>query len=224
MNYKVLSWFPFITLPSILLSGCSNPINQHTANKYFQAASQAEDEENLELARENYKRANINFKLAKNSKDQEALSLYEYSRVSGLLGYSSEAQEGFLETLNILSQSSNEETLKVPTLCELSRLLYSQGSYKEALKYFPQAVQALQNIGIEESDPMGYCLFLESYQKTLEKVGDSSKANEIEKQIELLKMNNPNVQPKFVPQEYPKRINQPIIANKIRFIGYLQSQ
>ena len=203
MKYKVLCRLTCLLPLTILLNGCSNPINQHTASKYLEAAYQAEDKGHLDLARENYKRANINFKLAENSKAQEALSLYEYSRVSSLLGYPSVAKEGFLETLNILSQSSTEETLRVPTLCELSRLLYSQGNYKEALKYFPQAVQALQHIGIEESDPIGYCLFLESYQKTLEEVGDNAKAEKIEKQVELLRMNNPNVKPKFVPREYP---------------------
>lgn len=205
MNYKVLPYLFSLFIITILLIGCSNPINRHTAKKYFQAASEAEKDGNLELARENYKRANINFKLAKNSKAQEALSLYEYSRVSGLLGYSSEAKEGFLEVLDNLSQSSNGEKLKVPTLCELSRLLYSQKDYEEALKYFPKAIESLQNIGVEESDPIGYCLFLEYYQKTLENVGENTKAKEIERQIETLKTENPNLEPKFVPQEYPNK-------------------
>jgi tetratricopeptide (TPR) repeat protein len=203
MNFKLHFSFTALVILPLFLTGCPNTINQKTATKYFQAGLEAEKVGNLELARENYKRSNINFKLAKNLKQQEASSLYEYSRVSGLLGYSSEAKEGFLETLDILSESSNGERLKVPTLCELSRLLYSQGEYKEALKYFPEAVEALQNIGIEQSDPIGFCLFLESYQKTLEKSGNETEAKSIESKIKSIREKNPNATPKFVPQEYP---------------------
>jgi tetratricopeptide (TPR) repeat protein len=184
-----------------MVSGCKNPLNQYTSQKYYKAGNEAENKGNYQLAKENYSRALINSKLGGKDKRMEALALYELSRVTGYLGDYKESEKGFLEVIE-LSKSPESKSLNTPALCELARLYFDTKQYQKSLPIFAEANRKLEALKVEKDDPLGYCLFLEDYQIALEKTGDSPKAERVENKIEEIKKKTPDGKPKFIPKRY----------------------
>lgn len=184
-----------------MVSGCKNPLNQYTSQKYYNAGGEAEYRGDYKLAQQNYSRALINSRLGGIDKRMEALSLYELSRVTGYLGDYKEAEKGFLEVIE-LSKSPEAKSLNTPALCELARLYFDTDQYQKSLPIFLEANRKLEALGIEKEDPLGYCLLLEDYKIALEKTGDSPKAERVENKIEEIKKKTPDGKPKFIPKRY----------------------
>jgi tetratricopeptide (TPR) repeat protein len=194
-----------LILLSLLLlpfsSGCKNPLNQHTSQKYYDAGGKAEKQGDYQLAQQSYSRALINSRLGGVDKEMEALSLYELSRVTGYLGDYKESEKGFLEVIE-LSKSPESKNLNTPALCELARLYFDTKEYQQSLPIFLEANRKLEALGIEKEDPLGYCLFLEDYKIALEQADETQNAGRISEKIEEIKKRNPNAKPLFVPKRY----------------------
>lgn len=185
----------------LLVAGCKNPLNQHTSQKYYNAGIEAEDKGDYQLAQQNYSRALINSRLGGIDKKMEALSLYELSRVTGYLGDYKESEKGFLKVIE-LSKSPEAKNLNTPALCELARLYFDTDQYQKSLPIFLEANLKLEALGVENDDPLGYCLFLEDYKIALEKTGDLEDATKISKKIENIKENSKKANPLFIPKRY----------------------
>jgi tetratricopeptide (TPR) repeat protein len=185
----------------LLVSGCKNPLNQYTSQKYYDAGGKAEKQGDYQLAQQSYSRALINSRLGGVDKEMETLSLYELSRVTGYLGDYKKSEKGFLEVIE-LSKSPESKNLNIPALCELARLYFDTKEYQQSLPIFLEANRKLEALGIEKEDPLGYCLFLEDYKIALEKTGDLEGATKILKKLEEIKIKNPNAKPLFVPKRY----------------------
>jgi hypothetical protein len=75
----------------------------------------------------------------------------------------------------------------------------AQGLNSEAAKYFSEAVPMLEQLGLLESDPVGYAQYLEFYSLALKESGQSELAVTTLKKSENIISKNPHVEPKFIP-------------------------
>lgn len=162
---------------ALLHGGCANPINAHTAQTYFAAGAQAERAGDLPLARQNYSRAYLNAQNGLLGPAAEASYLYEYARLSGYAGEYAEAEKGFSEVLSLIDKAKGQaDKLRPPTLVEYSRLLHDTGQHAKAVLIYEQAVAALEKVGIETSDPLGYAALLDDYTASLKAAGLADRA------------------------------------------------
>jgi len=188
-----------------MVSGCKNPLNQYTSQKYYKAGNEAENKGNYQLTKENYSRALINSKLGGKDKRMEALALYELSRVTGYLGDYKESEKGLLEVIE-LSKSPESKSLNTPALCELARLYFDTGQYQESIPIFVEANHNLKELGVEKNDPLGYCLFLKDYKIALENTENLQEAQKISEKLEIIKNENSGSKPLFIPKRYKEKI------------------
>ena len=200
-NYLVLL---ITVLILIITAGCvSNPVNRKTASNYYDAGSEAEQMGDYKVARINYYRAYQNAKMGNLGKKSEAYALYEWSRVTGYLGLYSESQKGFSDTLDIIAESEGEaDELLAPTLSEYARLLHDTGQHEKAIEVYEMATGELEKVGIMESDPVGYSVFLEEYSISLEKAGLSERSSEVASKALVIRQPYGNEKPKFDGKRY----------------------
>ncbi|PTY00371.1 tetratricopeptide repeat protein [Opitutus sp. ER46] len=179
-------------------SGCTNPINAHTARRYFEAAQGAEAEGDLPRARMLYSRAAGNTDLGHLDANSRAHAWFEYARLSGYLGEVAEAERTYERVLTLIDAGVPEaESLRAPTLAEYARLLQNNDQPQRASPLYARAVAALERVSAADSDPIGFALFLENYAQCLRSVGDAPEADRIKERANALRNQHPGVKAKF---------------------------
>jgi tetratricopeptide (TPR) repeat protein len=186
VNYGFLSTAACVA--AALLSGCANSINAHTAQRYYESGVQAERANNLALARRNFSRAYGNAQIGNLGPAAEASYLYEYARVSGYAGEYEESAKAFIDVLALIDKAKGEaDKLRPPALSEYARLLHNSGQHQKAVPIFEQATAALEKVGIESSDPLGYAALLDEYAESLNAAGFPDRASAISRRSASLK-------------------------------------
>jgi len=198
---RVDFFFTFLIL-SLCLCGCKNPVNQYTSKRYYDEGVKARDAGDYELAQKNFSKALLNSRLGGIDRYIEAQSLYEVARLTGYLGDTQKAEKEFLEVIELTKNYPEAESLKSPVLCELARLYFDTEQYEKSEPIFLDAMEALESSGIEKTDPIGYCIFLEDYRTALQKLGFKDQEEILTKQIETIRSANPGVRAMFVPKRY----------------------
>ena len=192
----------------LTVSGC-----QHTATypaslagqKYYEAGFRAEEEGDLNLARQNFYQAYWSAQAAFLGPVAEAYSLYEWSRVTGYLGMYTEAESGFTNVLALIGGSGGKaDKLRAPALCELARLLHDTKQHSRAIPVFEAAIGELQNQGAPQKDPLGFCDFLDDYADSLRAVGNRELANSIVRRSAAIRADNKESLSRFKPRRYAK--------------------
>lgn len=193
-----------VTVTSLLALACvSNPINAQTGSKYYEAGFEAEARGNYSLARENFNRASTNARTGNLGPTAEAYSTYEWARMSGYMGLFTQAEQGFGDVLELIDDANGKaDDLRVPCLLELARLLHDTGHHGRAVPFYEQAVVELEQLQIEDIDPIGYALILDDYAKSLGRVGLHDEAGEVIAQATSIKSANPGVVADFVGKRY----------------------
>lgn len=186
------------------ISGCiQNPINAYTGSRYYDNGVQAEAAGDLTLARENFSRAYINAVAGSLGTATQALCLYEWSRVTGYLGMSTDAEKGFGDTLVLINKAEGEaDSLRPPLLAEMARLFHDTNQHNKAIAAYAKAVLELDNVSAEATDPIAMAQFLDEYAESLRQVGDSSTADEVAKRAATIRQSNPGRSALFVPRRY----------------------
>jgi tetratricopeptide (TPR) repeat protein len=195
----------FLILPTALIccSGCRNPVNAYTGWQYYEAGIRAEQAGDLVKAREDYRRAYINARVGDVGAAAEAHSLYEYSRLTGHLGMYAEAEAGFTNTLVLIGKAKGQvDNLRLPTLCELARLLFDTKQYAKANPYFEKAMLEIDKNNALKADPIAFAGFIDDYAASLKAVGSDAEAETIAKRSALVKEQNPGVAAKFNVKRY----------------------
>src|SRR5437763_13255006 len=138
------------TIAAMALAAC-----QHTASapkiagqSFYEAGFRAEEQGNLAVARVHFNQAYEFARSRALGPASEAAALYEWSRITGYLGMTAEAEAGFTHVLLLIDASQGRaEKLRALALCELARLLHDTKQHAKAVSVFEQAVNALQKAG-----------------------------------------------------------------------------
>lgn len=182
---------------------CANPINARTAARYDEAGLKAENSGDLETSRKNHSRARWNAQAGHLGPAAEARSLYEFARVTGYAGNHAESETAFLKVLALIDQARGKaDDLRAPALAEYSRLLHDTGKHRQALPVFAGAVEELEKVEIEQSDPIGFANYLDDYRDSLSKAGNARLAAEITKRADSIRTRHPGESAKFTARRY----------------------
>jgi len=193
----------FWIVPIIFLAGCVGSINMKSADRYYQAALEAEWASEYELSKEMYYRSFVNARSGSASDEYISATLYGYGR---MLGYScdlSGAEAAIKESLVLERSVSGPISGNISKrLSELARLSIAQGKYGEASGYFQEAVPMLEELGMLDSDPIGYADYLEIYSASLRQSEQIARAEELKMKAKFIRENNSGKQALFVPVNY----------------------
>jgi tetratricopeptide (TPR) repeat protein len=188
---------------SVVLSGCANPINSHTAQRYYEAGIQAERANDLALARRNFSRAYGNAQIGNLGPAAEASYLYEYARVTGYAGEYEESAKAFTDALALIDKAKGEaDKLRPPALAEFARLLHDTGQHEKAAPIYNQAMVALEAVGIESADPLGYAALLDEFAESLTAARFPDRAAAISAKATSLKAKHKDAPPRFEARRY----------------------
>ncbi len=198
LEYSVLA-----LLTSLLLSGCiSNPVNDYTRARYYEAGEKAEMAGDLETARRDFGRAQINAQTGNLGPAKEAYACYEWSRVTGYLGRYAEAEKGYIEALALIDKANGQaDRLRPPLLCEYARMLRDSGQEPKAVPVYTRALSELEQIYIESVDPMGMAEFLDDYSQALRSAGATGQADAIAARSARIKDKHPGEPAKTQAQQ-----------------------
>jgi len=125
----------------LLVTGCYNPLNQVTANRYEQTCGEADASGHLEVAEEACRRAVINVRIGHLGGEAESQSLYNYARIKMQLGKHEEAEELYKESLKIEDAMTPPDQLKIGRrLTNLAIVMGNQYRFKDAWPYLTRLV------------------------------------------------------------------------------------
>jgi tetratricopeptide (TPR) repeat protein len=190
---------------SMALSGCANPINMYTAQRYFDAGTAAEQAGNYQLAHENYYRAYVNTEIGHADGQRKALAMYNLARMKGYLCMKAEAEPLLLNSMAVeekaLSQNGSWYTGR---LVETARFYLGFGEYAKAVPYFEKATLRLVNSGNEQTIPIEMADLWDDYAETLRWTGSESKANDVANRARSLRNSNTGKTARFAPFLYGK--------------------
>ena len=175
------------------LAGCiSNPVNDNTRVKYYEAGMQAEASGDLETARRDYGRAQINAQVGNLGPVKEAYACYEWSRVTGYLGRFAEAEKGYDQALALIDKANGQaDSLRPPLLCEYARMLRDSGQQQKAVPIYAKALVELDRTGAAAADPLDMAEFLDDYAQALRDVGVKGQADGMAERSAAIKSKHP---------------------------------
>ena len=96
-----------LLLNLIILGGCTNPVNMHTAQRYHNEGLVAEQRGNYKLAHQNYHRAYVNTEIGHAKPRVKALAMYNLGRMKGYLCYKIEAEKLLKKSIEIERKETN---------------------------------------------------------------------------------------------------------------------
>ena len=142
----------FITICMLLLAtGCANPLNQATSNRYAEECSQAERRGRLDAAEQACYRSLVNVDWGTLGLDQKSQRLYNLARIKRQLAKFAEAEDLLKQSLAI------EEKLTPPSderigrrLIELSVNLAAQGKWDEGAQCLDRVLPIAQQYSGQE--------------------------------------------------------------------------
>lgn len=170
-----MKWLFVVVAGLIILAGCANPINRHTAGKYNQAAYAAMKSGDWFGARMYFGRAIQNAKVGGVDTKSMAVLWYEYGRSSGVICDWVEAERGLDEAYKLDSETQGPVYM---SLYERGRMHYDRKQYTKAVEYFARTNAEFDKarFNFDTADPLGYADYLEEYSDALEKTGNVNDA------------------------------------------------
>ncbi len=193
----------FILLLLILiLVGCANPLNRNTYNKYYRWGAAAEQNENYELAKENYYRALVNARIGNLEPQYHAASSYSLARILGILCDHENAEFLLLEAVKFDAESNGPIHM---SYTELAKLKLDQKKYDEAAPYYEKLLSIVDNQEFIDSDPIGFSVIFNEYSQALSQLGRGNDAAQYRKRSEELRKKYP--EKKAVAERTPYTIN-----------------
>ena len=170
-----------------LLAACANPVNEHTAKRYYAAGEQAAKAGNLPLARENYRRALINAQIGHLGPEAEADAAGKLARIQGNLCEHDEAEKTFLYALGAQERAFGPDSPRTLGLrLELAQLAFDIGKFEKAAGYFEKAFSVGGSV-LQSRMASGYADLLEDYATALSSSGRSAEAESARARAHSLK-------------------------------------
>ncbi len=123
-----------------------------------------------------------------------------------MLGYTCDADgavDALERSLDLERKASGPVSANISKrLSELGRLNIARAEYVNAAEYFEEGAKMLGDLGILESDPLGYVHYLETYSLVLSKAGHENQAAAIAEEAQTIKSATSEGEAKFIPVYY----------------------
>ncbi len=179
---------------TVMVSGCVNPINLHTAGKYFQAGHSNLSAGDWVTAQKNFGKAVLNAKLGKADDRAMAVYLYEYGRASGVLCDWTESEKSLIAAYELDRENDGPTHM---SLVELTRMHIGRQEFSKAVEYSDKVLPELKNLQADARDPIGYAEFLEEYSLALEQTekDEAIKIHRMRERAKELRNVFPNAKP-----------------------------
>jgi len=171
----------------MVLSGCANPVAQHNASRYQDAALSNSQAGNWHVARRQW--AKVIGNSAASGADKQTLSVwwYEYGRALGVTCFFEKAEDALLKAYAFDKEASGEIYL---SLTELARLNLDQKKYTASAKYFERSFAELDKVNAEQKAPIAYTDLLNEYAEALFNIGNNEKAKKLQGRASKIKIQN----------------------------------
>jgi len=121
---------------TLFVTGCANPLNQATSDRYSQTCAEAEQNSQLEVAEQACYRALVNVDWGNLGEAQKSQKMYDLARIKLYLKKSEEAEKLFKDALAIeekLTPPSNQRIGR--RLAELAIIYGGRKRFEEGVPY-----------------------------------------------------------------------------------------
>jgi tetratricopeptide (TPR) repeat protein len=182
----------------MVLSACAQDLNLKNAARYHNAGLAAEHAGDYPGAEQAYYRALINFRDGGASESSLSMELYNLARMEGYDCKYDEAEAHLRTALEIEERLSGpSSSLTTKRLFELARLTYDRGRYTDSAAYYARAIPAVQQLGIEQEDPVTLAAALDEYATALRRTGQGEMANRATAEAGDVRARHPDARKKY---------------------------
>ena len=200
MNKQLLA---ALTASILLIAGCATSINKKNVETHYNAGKRFELNGDPQSAKDQYAKALVNAKLANGEPALISMLTYNYGRMLGHTCQYEESERTLREALEIEKGVTGPNSgITSMRLFELARLNHDNGKFDKSVTYFEDGIPIVENLGIEQTDPIGYSNILEIYKNTLVKLSRVNESNLVQTKIDNLLVANPGKSPGFTPLSY----------------------
>lgn len=130
------------------------------------------------------------------------MATYELGRVTALTCDYGEGERLLREALRQSYDVDEQFSHRTAMLSELARLTLDAGEFADSVDFHRQALQRLDEVHFEQSDPVALAEFLASYAEALTATGDADGAAAATGRSSVLRELNPKRQAQFVARRY----------------------
>jgi len=177
-----------------LSSGCANPVNQATSDRYSQACLDAQRNNQLSTAEQACYRALVNVDWGNLGETQKSQKMYNLARVKRSLQKFDEAEKLYWESLAIEEKQAQPSNEKIGRrLAELSLVYAQQNKFDEGLAFVQRLRPLADTYQGNEKKTMAAIFYV--YSQELPQSVSSEIKNELEKKA---------VEMGFDPKTYKK--------------------
>lgn len=128
-----------IAFVALITSGCANPLNQATSNRYSNTCVQAEQSGRLDVAEEACYRALVNVDWGNLGESQKSQKMYNFARIKRKLHKFDEAEKLLKESIEIEEKQPQQSREKIGRrLAELAMTYGQKKQYQTGLPYVKQ--------------------------------------------------------------------------------------
>lgn len=171
----------------LILTGCANPVVDHTWSRYTNAGNVERARGNLTAAEEAHRRAVINAQIGHLGPEKEAIALHNLALVKRDLCKLGEAEQLFRRALELREKNPGTPTANLTgTIFESAQLQYDRGHYAEATALMERGLPFIEQMGIERMDPTGFAHLLGQYADALRRVARTADAEPIDTRAKAL--------------------------------------
>ena len=202
-----------IMLMICCLSLCScaavDSLSMKEAQIHYQAAHNFEAQGDFVSAREQYWKALVAARSGDAKPEAISMLTYEFGRTTGYTCHLDESEKFLLEPLKMEEGLPTRNSRNIGIrFFELARLMYDQKRYKDAARYYSDALREVeQNNGVK-SDPIAFAGIYEEYADALAQSGENNSAQEALRKAKSLREANSGQEAKFKPVRY--KCNPPL--------------
>jgi tetratricopeptide (TPR) repeat protein len=189
----------------LILNACSvvPSINLKEAQMHNQAARHFENLGDFVSAREQDWKALVAARSGGAEPGTISMLTYEFGRTTGYACHLEESEKFLVESLKLEEglPQRNSRNIGIRRF-ELARLMYDQKRYKDAARYYSEALREVeQNNGVK-SDPIAFAGIYEEYADALAQSGENNSAQEALRKANNLREDNAGQEAKFKPVRY----------------------
>lgn len=198
-----------ISALGLICCACATSINMKEAQIHYQAARNFENQGDFVSAREQDWKALVAARLGGAEPETISMLTYEFGRTTGYACHLEESEKFLVESLKLEESlpQRNSRNIGIRRF-ELARLMYDQKRYKDAARYYSEAIREVeQNNGVK-SDPIAFAGIYVEYADALAQSGENNPAQDALRKAKSLREANPGQEAKFKPVRY--KCNSPL--------------
>lgn len=135
----------------------------------------------------------------------QAMAMYGIARANARLCRTDIAEKWFRDSIALRETLPDqpEGAWLTQNYIEFARFLLSRGRTEEAARYFGQAIPKLEDMGIEQMDPIGYANLLDDYVAAMKSVGLVQESESFAARASDIRLKYPDRKADFRPLPYP---------------------